>query len=311
MAAAEWANIAVRFALYADLTLLFGVAAFGLYALNGDERRSGAVIRSRLWLPLLAGLGVLLSGIGLSVTISSLAELPLGQIDPATAQIILDDTALGTAWKVRIAALLLAVAAGLLVRSASAALWLVAVASAAALSSLAWGGHAAAGEGRTLLIGLASDIIHLLAAGIWVGALAVLLGMTFAPDDRASNQQRRLAHRSLRSFSKVGTIIVLVLIMTGLVNGWSTVGPAQIGVLPETPYGQLLLIKLGLFGVMLALASLNRFRLTPALGRDLTNGDPPSLAQLRMSLAVETSLVLVILALVAWFGTLEPPGHVG
>jgi putative copper resistance protein D len=60
--------------------------------------------------------------------------------------------------------------------------------------------------------------------------------------------------------------------------------------------------------VMLALASLNRFRLTPAFERSIAVTDHRgALGALRRSLAVEASCAVTILALVAWLGTLEPP----
>jgi copper resistance protein D len=37
-------NIVVRFALYFDLMLLFGLAIFGLYSLRGKERVSGTAL---------------------------------------------------------------------------------------------------------------------------------------------------------------------------------------------------------------------------------------------------------------------------
>jgi len=55
-------SIALRFVLYVDLMLLFGVALFGLYSLKGQERLSGAVLPFR---PMLAGTAVL--GVVLSV----------------------------------------------------------------------------------------------------------------------------------------------------------------------------------------------------------------------------------------------------
>lgn len=65
---------------------------------------------------------------------------------------------------------------------------------------------------------------------------------------------------------------------------------------------------------MLALAAANRWRLTPALaaavpGTDTDNvdADPDlAIAAMRRSLIIEASAALAILALVAWFGTLEP-----
>jgi len=56
---------------------------------------------------------------------------------------------------------------------------------------------------------------------------------------------------------------------------------------------------------MLALAALNRWRLTPALER----GTPQQATRhLRLSLTVETIAALAIIGLVAWLGTLDPLG---
>ena len=60
---------------------------------------------------------------------------------------------------------------------------------------------------------------------------------------------------------------------------------------------------------MLALAAANRWRLTPKLRAAIASGesDPDRmLAAMRKSLALEAAAALLILALVAWFGTLEP-----
>jgi putative copper resistance protein D len=60
---------------------------------------------------------------------------------------------------------------------------------------------------------------------------------------------------------------------------------------------------------MLALAAANRWRLTPALSAAITSGEPApdrKLAAMRTSLALEAAAAVLILALVAWFGTLEP-----
>jgi len=250
----------------------------------------------------------LLSAVGLAVLVAVVSGATLVDLDRETAGILLNETAVGIAWKVRIGALLGALAVAALVRSPSPRLWMYLGASATALGTLAWGGHAAAAEGTFGTFDLASDILHLLAAGVWVGALFALVLLLFSSTIRTSRNQLRLAHRSLDGFSKIGTIVVAVLTLTGLFNGWRRIGPAHLLSLPNSPYGQLLLIKLVLFGLMLALASLNRFRLTPALARGLdAAGNIPTVASLRTSLALETGAAVAILALVAWFGTLEPP----
>ncbi len=53
-------GIALRFALYLDLMLLFGLGLFGVYGLQAAERQSGAVLNFKGWLAGTAVLGVLL-----------------------------------------------------------------------------------------------------------------------------------------------------------------------------------------------------------------------------------------------------------
>jgi putative copper resistance protein D len=64
-----------------------------------------------------------------------------------------------------------------------------------------------------------------------------------------------------------------------------------------------------LFLVMLVLAAANRFRLVPALEAAIDAGDNRRARDaMRRSLLLEIGCAVAILALVAWLGTLEPPG---
>jgi putative copper resistance protein D len=92
-------------------------------------------------------------------------------LSQGTLWTVLAETDFGLAWTTRLAiAALFAVALPLSVR-----LRVVAIACAAALvGSLAWAGHAAAGEGAPGAIHLISDILHLVAAAAWFGALIPL-----------------------------------------------------------------------------------------------------------------------------------------
>ena len=79
------------------------------------------------------------------------------------------------------------------------------------------------------------------------------------------------------------------------------------GVATGGNYALLLSLKLGLFGVMLGLAALNRSHLTPLLQRSLAAGDHRAARQaLRRSITLEFGAVVLILGLVAWLGTLAP-----
>ena len=297
----------VRFALYLDLMALFGLAAFGLYALRSDERRSGAAIAMR---PLLAGtalLGLLLSALGLAALAAGMAGVPLTAADPAAMTTIVTETAVGTAWIARMAALAIALAWVLVSTRPPLALAGTALAGGVALASLAWGGHAAMREGVTGAVHLAADVLHLLAAGIWVGALIALVLLVFRRSDGMTSGHLWLAHRALDGFATIGTVVVATLILSGTANLLLVVGFDQLAGLPGSLYGQLLLLKLAAFAAMLGLAASHRFRLVPAFERALAaEAHDAALGVLRKSLVAETLCAALILALVAWFGMLEP-----
>jgi putative copper resistance protein D len=101
---------------------------------------------------------------------------------------------------------------------------------------------------------------------------------------------------------------VATLVLTGLVNSWFLAGPDHLMAAVSTAWGVVLLAKLCVFALMLGLAALNRFVLTPGLKRALDDLDPTSaLAALRQSLFVESAAGLSVVVLVSWLGTLAPP----
>ena len=108
----------------------------------------------------------------------TMSGTPLSQaINADTVGLVLGKTEFGRLWILRF---VLAMALGALLlsigRSANEqrrlriAVGAVLVA-AAYLASLAWAGHAAAGQGSGRYVQIVSDVVHLLAAGGWLGAL--------------------------------------------------------------------------------------------------------------------------------------------
>lgn len=281
----------------------FGVPAFALHAMpqaEWDDR-----LQFFRLIPVAAIVGLALSAADIAVVAANMAGLPLTALDWDSVSTVITETAAGTAWLVRVGALLAVIAFAGLTRDRR---WLCpasAVCCAAALATLAWSGHGAANDGRVGVMHLLADVVHLLAAGLWIGALAGLLLMLrrVQPSDCASLDG---AHRELAGFATTGTVIVAVIAATGLINAWLLVGPGQFATVAGSLYGQLLLSKLALFTGMLGLAAVNRFWLTPALAADAFNGKS-ALRGLRSSLIREVALAIGILGLVAWLGTLEPP----
>ncbi|RRW52429.1 copper homeostasis membrane protein CopD [Pseudomonas moraviensis] len=288
---ADLLNIILRFALYVDLLLLFGLALFGLYSFN-------ALLRFR---PLLRGMavtGALLSVAGLVLMTRVMSgETQLAALWPHL-QMMLLETDVGLAWALRMTALAIVV-----IRPS---LWPASLAGAIALASLAWSGHGAMDEGWLRFWHVLSDILHLLAAGAWLGALLALVLMA---SGRIGDTRLRLIADAVKRFEWVGALIVLTVSVTGVINYLFIVGPRLDGVLFGT-YGLLLAIKVLAFAVMLVLAALNRFHLGPSLQQSLRDGQHLIAANaLRRSVVMELALALLIVALVAWLGTLSPdPG---
>lgn len=297
-------GIALRFALYVDLMLLFGVALFGLYSLKGQERMSGAVLPFRSMLAGMAVLGAVLSVASMVMMASAMSgETDFAELRPHI-EMMLFETDVGLAWGVRIVALVIAGLAVML-RASGFSLWVAAFAGAVALASLAWSGHGAMDEGNRRFWHFTIDILHLLAAGAWLGAL-----LAFALMAKINALQTeaclRLLARAVNRFEAIGAAIVVVITVTGVVNYLFIVGPKLDEVFLST-YGILLFIKVVLFAGMLVLAALNRFHLGPFLERSLRDRQYTVAANaLRRSVVVELAAAVLIVGLVAWLGTLSP-----
>lgn len=306
---ADTVVILTRFALYLDLMLLFGLPLFALYGLRGVEASPKAALTLRRLVGGIALIGLLLSGLAIVSLAASMSGVAPTDVDISALRLVIGGTSVGTVWVVRIGALLLFLVAALSAHGSHMGwMWLLSVLGAVALSSVVWAGHGAMDEGSVGIIHLGADIIHLLAAGVWVAALLALTTLLFRPHRRMTRAHVEFSHRALASFAVVGTAVVALLVLTGAVNSWLLIGPDRFGALLSTLYGQLLVLKLFLFVAMLGLAAANRFYMTPALEEAIASGDHVAAVNgLRKSLLTETACVIVILGLVAWLGTLEPP----
>lgn len=304
------ASAAIRFALYVDLMLLFGLPMFGLYALRGAERMSGAVLPFRQILIGLAFGGIGLSAVAVILLAASMSGVAPSAVDSEAIDAVVNGTSIGMAWKVRVAALLFVLVLSLVVgRRPRTGLAMTAAGAMAALASLAWTGHGAASDGVRGWVHLAGDIVHLLAAGVWLGAIFAFALLLFRRSSEMSTEHVQLSHRTLHGFSKAGSAVVGLIIISGITNSWILIGPENVGGLFSSLYGQLLMIKLALFAAMIVLAWANRYRLTPAIAAAVDSGAAlcPAVRALRRSLVLEAGAALVILALVAWLGLLAPP----
>lgn len=302
------ALVVARALVYADLLVLFGLSLFALYGL-GTPKEAVEAIRLRFRARLLAILGLAVSLMHITTIAAAMTGAESLAATLGAVASLVTTNGIGLAWLVRMAALALTLPAALALPSRPRLiLALIASFSAVALATLAWAGHGATGSGGAGWLHLVADILHLLAAGGWIGALLALLILLF--DRPIATDQARIVRleRVLRNFSSMGTVLVVTILVTGIVNVGSVVGWGNIAGLPQSGYGQLLIAKVGLFLFMLGLASANRFWLTPALVHARNEADMQRpLRRLRFSIASETMAAFLVLMFVAALGMLAPP----
>lgn len=304
-------GITIRFALYIDLMMLCGLPLFGLYSLSGTERRSGTVLP---FLPLLGATAV--TGLLLSAaSIVHMAKAMSGATEWLEAmphvEMMVTQTEMGTAWLLRIVALsFAALTTAFNPRWPTASLFVVSLLGGVALATLAWAGHGAMDEGSRRFWHFSADILHMLASSGWFGAL-VAFALMLRPRKIETLQSVQVLARTLVGFERAGAVIVVLILFTGVVNYLLIVGP-QISGLAKSTYGMLLIGKLSLFAVMISLASANRFLLSPGLERAVHEGDYIRAARsIRYSMALELGSAVLVLGLIAWFGTLSPEMEAG
>lgn len=221
----------------------------------------------------------------------------LATLSDGTAAAVISDTQFGKAWLIRfIAGALLAVLVAF-PKSDSGWLGTVIVTTTAILvGGLAFAGHAVSSPG--LSIHLTADVLHLIAVSAWLGGLLPYLIFLRRPKSQAGQHSNERAREITRRFSDVGVFAVLTIAATGIINTWSLVGSFHL--LITTDYGRLLLLKVFIFLIMVAIASINRFRLAPRLDEGST------IDALRRNVMIEAVCGVAVLSLVAALGTMPP-----
>ena len=270
------------------LLSVFGTLTFrcGVLARIAVEPAVDARLRRLTWASVAAGMAATCGW--LVVQAADMA----GTVSVSAVARVLSGTAFGhlIAWQLAV----LAGVALLLGRN-----WPRAALAAAAVATALQAGHGHAASmtaGPSLL--LACDVVHLLGAGAWLGGLWPLwLVVRDTPP--------RQAAAAARWFSPLGKLCVVALAGSAVVQGWVLVDsvPGLVG----TAYGWMACAKLGLMGVLVGFACLNRYRLAPGLLRY-----DPAAAQrgLLRSIGVQTGFGLLILLAAAVLSSLSPAMHV-
>lgn len=234
---------------------------------------------------------------------------------PAGLGGLLGDTALGGAWRLQAAGLAVAVVATVVVRRATGPgglpdLPLPAVGLAfgpvAALYAVSSSGHASTGGDRTLNVAI--DLLHNLATAAWIGGL-LGLAVLVAPAVAAlgATDRTRLAAGVVVRFSALALTAVAVLVVSGV---YRALAELSLGDLLDTGYGRALLVKLGLFALLLVGGAYNRMVIHPRLERaaiGLDPGDRGAAAALSASVRAELAVAAALLVGVAVLVSLPPP----
>lgn len=292
--------IAARTAQYAGAAVLFGLAAFRLYGLRGPPQMGERRALTAAAAALAAGATLALVRQAAGMTGDEAAAL-----DPSVIRDVLTSTQVGQSLGLRIVAGLVALAVVLAERRAARGWAAPGLIGLAATVSFPWSGHAGATEGAAGVILLASDLVHVLAAALWLGAVAGL-GLALHRLRREPREDHAALIAALEGFAGVGSTLVALIVVTGVVNAWLLAAPVGVAQTAASPYGVLLGLKFALVLGMLGCAALNRFRITPAL-RASPHGAAP-LKALGWSLAAEAACGGAVLAMVGALGTLPPGG---
>lgn len=236
--------------------------------------------RMRMQAMLLAGLGLCSSVVGFMLRGAALTGGADGMTDPEMLG-LLWATPVGDALIYRLAGAALIIA-GIFIRRVGK--WVALVGGVVALWSFAKIGHVPELElpGARLLL-----LLHLLGVAFWVGILGPLRKM--ARDPNSLYNAAQLGHR----FGKAAAVIVPLLVLAGLFMAWLLLGDLETMV--STAYGQTLLTKVVLVGMVLTLAAANKLRFVPAM----QDGDATAAKHLVRSIEIETAVILAVLAATA------------
>jgi putative copper resistance protein D len=219
----------------------------------------------------------------------------LGSLSPQLFRLVLADTAWGHVWLLRGA--IMAVLGAVLCFSRGRWSWIAgALLSAALVGSIAWLGHAGAGDPGRRPLTLAADVAHLLAVSVWPAGL-----LPFALLLRRYMKAGALppAYAAARRFSAMNLMAVSVLTASGVANSLFLVG--SLHALASSTYGRVLMFKVVLVVVAVGLGAWNLLVHEPLLA-----SDSGALRAMQRKVWLEIALGALIVLVTALLGTLPP-----
>ncbi|MBN8902662.1 MAG: copper homeostasis membrane protein CopD [Rhodospirillales bacterium] len=302
-----------RVGQFAAVMLVFGSSLFRLrFAPESERRVFGPWYRSVL---IAAAIITLVSSLAwLDVEAGTMSGEWSNAANPHTVATVLYRTSFGQVWQLNLAAaaiLLCVVFAPAKIQHLKSWSGIVVGLSALLIATSTWTGHAVMHGGLMGDIHPFVQVVHVLAAATWLGSLPALGFALHSLRKPELAAQRSAAQHLLRGYSRMGYLAVGLVLLTGCIDTWFMVD--SFGALFSTSYGRILVAKISLFLLMMGVAAVNRFVLTPTImhsGSNVTAAEA-SLRQLRRTVVLEQILGVSIIVLVSVLGTVAPPmpGH--
>jgi copper transport protein len=254
---------AVRALDYLAIALVVGTLVFLLWV-TPPALRGGAFER-RAWRLLCGGLalGAVVSVLGILLQGAQAAGLSLWAALRWSIVSNVLSSRFGWVWGVRAVLLAVSLAAVALRHRRVFRVWLVGV-GAYLVATPALAGHASIQS--PVWVFFPADVAHVLAASVWVGGIAcVVFALPLATRAVEPTARTGLLVAVLERFSPLALAAVAALALTGVVQAYIEV--RSVSALTHSTYGDLVLLKSGLLGLLIGLGAINRERSLPSLRR--------------------------------------------
>lgn len=291
----------IRWLNLLSLSLLVGSIAFWLFVWQPAALKKDPRIERRISYGLVAGwwsVGVT-SLLMLLLQVSNVAgiSIPETLANSALTQVV-TDTYYGKIWIARIVLTAVLGIGLILPMKQHYRLWVALLVGEGLLLTNSLFSHAGAAP-HDVTAAVLSDWLHLTATAFWVGGLIMFLAI-FQIVRRRYQPTAPILTNLVGHFSNFARVSTLSLILTGLYASWLQVGSLE-GLI-TTPYGQALLLKLGLLIPLLGLAAINLIFTAQGLKR----GELLWEKRLRGLLGAEVTLTIAVLAVVGMMTSTAP-----